>query len=424
MVTDATAGEVDSAKDQVERRAPANFSYLLLARTASKVGDRLASPKTTLAWLLQALGAPAIFAGLVVPVRESGSLLPQILFSNYLKRLRLRKWAWSTGALIQGVAIASCAIIALTLQDISAGIAILIAITFFSLARGISSVSAKDVLGKTIPKSKRGQLTGWAASVSGLVTIVATSLFFFRGNNSSIQLYATYLGMAAALWFAAAIVNAVISEEKSEVKKNKSLTDGLKGQFKLICQEAHFRDFLIVRTLAVGSGLSTPYVITLAHQKLDGASMWLGVFIIVEGLAVTIASPLWGKWADHSSRAVLRVAMATVASLLVLIVIHVSTGLFSEYSWLVFPLAFFGLGVAHSGVRVGRKTYIVNMAEGNRRTDYVSIANTLIGVLLLIAGLLAGIVSLIAVPVALSFFAVAALFGSLYGKQLKPLNDN
>lgn len=424
-ITDATAKEIDSAENEVERLAPMNFFHLLLARTASKIGDRLASTKTTLAWLLQTLGAPAIFAGLIVTVRESGSLLPQILLSNFIKRLGLRKWAWSIGALIQGIAIAMCAIIALTLKGVSAGIAILMAIVLFSLARGISSVSAKDVLGKTIPKSKRGQLTGWATSASGLVVIVTTSLFFFRSSsNSPVLLYAAYLGTAATLWFVAAIINALVVEEKSEIKKGQHLMTGLKSQFELIRKEAHFRNFLIVRTLAVGSGLSSPYLITLAHEKLGGSSLWLGIFIIIEGLAATISSPLWGKWADHSSRTVLCASMAALASLLLLVVIHAVTELFSEYSWLIFPLTFFFLGVAHAGVRVGRKTYIVNMAEGNRRTDYVSIANTLIGVLLLIAGLLAGIFSLIAVPIALSFFAVAALFGSLYGKQLKPLNKN
>ena len=42
------------------------------------------------------------------------------------------------------------------------------------------------------------------------------------------------------------------------------------------------------------------------------------------------------------------------------------------------PLAYFVLSIAHSGVRVGRKTYVVNLATGNKRTDYVAISNTTI----------------------------------------------
>ena len=50
------------------------------------------------------------------------------------------------------------------------------------------------------------------------------------------------------------------------------------------------------------------------------------------------------------------------------------------------PLAYFALSVAHSGVRVGRKTYVVDLATGNKRTDYVAISNTVIGVCLLLVG--------------------------------------
>ncbi len=53
-----------------------------------------------------------------------------------------------------------------------------------------------------------------------------------------------------------------------------------------------------------------------------------------------------------------------------------------------YPVAFFGLSIAHAGVRLGRKTYLVDLAEGNRRTDYVAVSNTVIGALLLVSGLI------------------------------------
>jgi len=93
--TDATEPEINSARDELQKNAPANFFRLLLCRTGSKISDRLANPKTTLAWLLQTIGAPAIFIGLIVPIRESGSLLPQVILSNYLKRFLRRKFAWT-----------------------------------------------------------------------------------------------------------------------------------------------------------------------------------------------------------------------------------------------------------------------------------------------------------------------------------------
>ena len=50
------------------------------------------------------------------------------------------------------------------------------------------------------------------------------------------------------------------------------------------------------------------------------------------------------------------------------------------------PGMFFLLALIHDGVRLGRKTYVVDLASGNKRTDYVAISNSIIGLLLLIVG--------------------------------------
>jgi len=422
IITDAEATE--HPKNFAEKNAPGNFFRLLVARTGTKIGDRLSSPKTTLAWLLQSLGAPPIFIGLIVPLRESGSLIPQILLSNYLKRFTVRKWAWSLGSLIEGAAIAGCAVVALTLEGSAAGFAIVGLIAVFSLARGISSVSSKDILGKTIPKSKRGQLTGWAASASGIITIASASFLFTSdsGEGSTTQ-YAAYLGVAAALWWASALVNTRVIEPKSDPVENSNLLAGLSGQFRLLKEDISFRNFLIVRALAVGSGLSTPYIISLAHDRLGGAAYWLGVFIIAEGLATMLAAPVWGRWADHSSRNVLRSAMLAVSLLLSTIIAYVSFFEHTEFSYIVFPLILFLLGSAHAGVRIGRQTYVVDMAEGNTRTDYVAVGNTLIGFILIGVGLLTGLLSLLSVQLSLGIFALCALAGAIYGTKLPCVSE-
>lgn len=283
-------------------------------------------------------------------MRESGSLLPQILLSNYLKRFATRKWAWTLGAAFQGLAILGCAGVALTLEGTAAGVAILCLVALFSLSRGISSIAAKDVLGKTIPKSKRGQLTGWAGSASGAVAIAAAALLLLQTDSSSVQSYALYLVAAALLWWLAATVNAFVWEERSETSAEASLNTALRDKLTLLREDTNFRNFLIVRTLAIGSGLSAPYIITLAHGSLGGASMWLGIFIISEGLAATLAAPLWGKWADRSSSQVLRAAMLLVAGLLCALVLYSSF----DQPWLapeiLYPAVFFLMGMAHAGV--------------------------------------------------------------------------
>jgi hypothetical protein len=77
-----------------------------------------------------------------------------------------------------------------------------------------------------------------------------------------------------------------------------------------------------------------------------------------------------------------------------------------------YPGAFFVLMIAHSGVRLGRKTYVVDLASGNRRTDYVAVSNSVIGVILLVLGGLGAVAQAVSVPVVVLGLSVFGLAGS------------
>ena len=69
--------------------------------------------------------------------------------------------------------------VALTLEAVPAGTAILLLLAVFSLGRGVCSVSYKDVQGKTIAKTRRGTLSGYAASAAGGVALVLGVVLWF-----------------------------------------------------------------------------------------------------------------------------------------------------------------------------------------------------------------------------------------------------
>jgi predicted MFS family arabinose efflux permease len=195
-------------------------------------------------------------------------------------------------------------------------------------------------------------------------------------------------------------------------------------QLQLLKKDRPFRNFVIVRALAIGSGLSAPFIVSLSHEQLGGAALWLGLFILVDGLAALLASPLLGKWADTDSRALLRFSMAGVTFVLVVITVVSLMGINKPLSMVFYPGIFFIMGVLHTGVRLGRKTYLVDMAEGNKRTSYVAVSNTLIGVLLLAGGLITGVLALASVQLALGTFAAAAALGFWTGRQLPEVSGD
>jgi hypothetical protein len=54
-----------------------NRWHIIAAQALQNAGDQVVKASTVLTWLLAALGAPAWTIGLLVPIRESGSMLPQ-----------------------------------------------------------------------------------------------------------------------------------------------------------------------------------------------------------------------------------------------------------------------------------------------------------------------------------------------------------
>jgi hypothetical protein len=89
----------------------------------------------------------------------------------------------------------------------------------------------------------------------------------------------------------------------------------------------------------------------------------------------------------------------------------------SGWGWIV-PVAFFFLAIAHSGVRIGRKTYILDLAGGTRRTDYVAVSNTVIGAVLLVSGLLSLFTPFLGARGMLLLLSVLGFAGVILGLRL------
>ena len=89
--------------DDVARDVPANGMKFIAANGLQNAGDQVINPKTVLPWLLTAQGAPGLAIALLVPVRESLSMLPQAALTPWVKRRAHRKSVWILGSITQGV---------------------------------------------------------------------------------------------------------------------------------------------------------------------------------------------------------------------------------------------------------------------------------------------------------------------------------
>ncbi|MCW8850885.1 MAG: MFS transporter [Melioribacteraceae bacterium] len=393
-----------------------NFFLIIISNTLTKLADTLSNPKTVLAWLMSYVNAPLYLIGFLVPIRESGSMLPQIIIASYVRKMSIRKWIWVFGSLLQFISMASIGIVAISFEGELAGWLIILLLIVFSISRALSSVSSKDVLGKTIPKKRRGRLNGYSTSISGILSLFAGLFIIYKSEEGlGIEFYGYLIFFASSLWLLGAIVYSFINEFPGETSIGKNAVKEAFKRLILIKEDKPFRDFVIARSLLLCSALTAPFYVVLSQTYLGKDFYILGLFILANGIASSISAPFWGKMADKSSKNVMVKAALITSILGILMFFIVIYFQFLRESLWLYPAAFFILGIAHSGVRLGRKTYIVDMAKGNKRTDYVSVSNTIIGLVLLITGgvsALASVISAEGVLLVLSLFGLAGAFTS------------
>jgi len=404
------------------REVPRNFFLILGSNVLTKLGDLLISPKTVLAWLLSAIGAPALVAWLV-PIRESGSMIPQMVIGAWVRQKPVRKWFWTLGSFGQAASVVAMAASVWFLEGYAAGGSIIAALIVFSLARGFCSVSMKDIQGKCIPKTRRGRLSGLASTIGGTATVILTALLFWDRGDPTIGFYTVLLLLAATLWIIAGFLFAGVEEYDGETGGGGNAMAEAFNSLSLLRDDVPFRKFVVTRALLLCSALAAPYFVVLAQKESDIGWM-LGVFMLASSLASSLSASFWGWAADTSSRKVM-IRGAAMASGVCLVVgtIALIDGTETGSVWF-YPVAFFILSVAHAGVRLGRKTYLVDMAGGNKRTDYTAVSNTVIGGLLLVTGGFTALISMVSDVAVILVLGLMGFAGMLSALRLQEVTSD
>lgn len=403
---------------------PRNFFAYLFANLTNKIADELASARLTLPWLFSALGVPAAFTGFLVPIREAGVLIPQLFVAAYVRALPRRNIVWFVGAFLSGVTLALMAAGSAAFSGVMAGWLIISLLIVHSLARGLCSVSAKDVLGKTVSKTRRGALMGYSAGIAGVFTLVIGLYVKFEAATFQTQgLLVAFLAIAAALWAVAIVSFMQINEPAGSTEGGgNAFIEALKS-LSLLKDDPPFRQFVMCRALMLSIALVPPFYVILAQENIEHGVAGFGLLFIANGIAGSLSAPVWGKLSDRSSRLV----MASAAALSALIGIatwymsNAGTQALISSPWYYMAL-FFLVSMAHGGVRLGRKVYLVDMATQETRAQYVAISNTIIGIAMLFGGAIGILGDIFDAATVILVLSVIALIGTVYTLRMEEVS--
>lgn len=383
------------------------------------IGDQIVAPKTVLTWLFTSAGVPAAFTSFLVPIRESGSMLPQFALGPWVTSKSSRKGVWILGSVGQAICAALIAVSALLFDGTALGISVLILLAGLALFRAMCSIAGKDVQGRTISKGHRGMITGRATALGGGFTLAVGLVLFFLPNDLPQWVMVALLALGASTWALAALVFAGIREPEYEPEDN-ATAHGFGHMWELVKGDRDLQKFLVVRSLMLVTALSTPFIVVLAQEQgTDLAG--LGAFIIASGGAALLGGRVSGWWSDKSSKSTMAWAAATASVVLVLLVLSARLAPESVNAW-VMPLGFFAVNLAHTTVRVSRKTYLVDMADGDRRTLITGASNTVMGIMLLVVGAVNSVIAVLGTQAVLLFLAVLGVCGVFGARNLKEVS--
>ena len=239
-----------------------------MAHGMQSVGDQVINAKTVLPWLLASMGSASWVLALLVPVRESGSMLPQAALMGWLTAKRRRSSVWVMGSLFQGACVAVMAAIAAVGTGTWGGVGVVLSLAGMSLGRSLTSISSKDVMGRTITKGRRGRVNGLSTVVGGVVALTVGLAIRFAGPEElpGWVLVAMIAG-GSLMWFLAAMVFTRV--EEPDVAPEPSRDAWFTTTVLLIRTDAKFRNFVVVRSLLLASALAPAFMVSVTALGPD-----------------------------------------------------------------------------------------------------------------------------------------------------------
>lgn len=411
----------------VSSNAASNKLIHLASLSMTKIGDGLVDPKLVLSWALNAAGAPQAAIGLLVPVRESLAMLPQIFEAAWLQGINRRKFVWVAGSAVQGLSVAGMAIVLSLLQGAVAGWSVVGLVVLFALGRSLASVSYKDVLGRTVDKGSRGSVTGYAGSVASVVVLLFGVSLSFGVIPLTLNSIIIAICIAAGAWFVASGLFTLLREGAGDEEEAGQASASVRDVVALLIRDGQLQRFTLARFLMSATALAPPFILSAAHgdASAQGGQLGsLGPFVLASSIASILGSSAWGVASDRSSRSVM-IYSAILAALVLgaMAAVLMFAGQQRALPVLETSVALFVLMMAYQGVRRGRSTHIVDMAPKDQKSSYAAVSNTVVGLLLLGGGMLGVIADVFGLAVVFVLLAAMCVAGAVVAFSLEEVQS-
>lgn len=276
------------------------------------------------------------------------------------------------------------------------------------MGRSLSSISFKDLLGKTVDVGRRGSVTGTAGTIAAIATLLLAIGYAVGWIPLTVPVVAGMVALGGICWLVAAVVFGLVREEPGATEGGIDGLTAIIAQLGLLKSDAQLRRLIVTRTLLLSTALAPPFYIALSGDSAASGLGTLGAFMIAASAASLLSTYIWGRFSDRSSRLVLMLAagLAVLANASAAFLALAIPRVLQQSALL--PVLLFVLMIAHQGVRLGRSVHVVDMANRDNRATYTALSNSVVGLILLAGGVFGFIAQWLGIGAVLAIFTTMA----------------
>jgi hypothetical protein len=282
-------------------------------------------------------------------------------------------------------------------------------------------VSYKDALARTVAKQRRGAVTGFAASLASAVAFGVGALMASGVFAAEVTPLAAIVAIGGLGFLLAALLFTNLNEAGD--RDNAESGTSAQALIEPLFSDKQLRLFIAARAALPVTALAPPFIIMLSAASDRAALDQLGPLVMASTSASVLASYIWGRLSDRSSRQTL-MAAGGFGSLVFLCVGGIAHFWGNLGGAIGSAAAIFAAQISYEGVRAGRKIHLTDMADDSFRARYTALSNTLIGLALLVGGLFGFAADQFGPAVVILWFGIIAALGVAVASRLEEVQQS
>jgi MFS family permease len=417
--------ELEGAGERVRRSLPANFAIIALNGLCFPTAGRILGAGLLLTWFVSDLSDSAFLVGLIVPIQYGLALVAQPLVAEWLTAKPRRALFYTTQSLVRATLWCALGIAAWSFGR--GRPALLLSIFFLvvvvdAVAAGVGNIAFNDTLARIIPKRLRGRARSWRGILGGLAAAAAGLLIRnYFSERSGVGAFGLLFAAAGVLYAVGGLIFAVVDEPEAVGAANKRpVISDLWHKASELWHEKTFRHFVYAEVLLVPITQALPFFTLFARRSFNLEVESLGLLILVDAAAPVAGSFVWGRLADAfgNRRVITGAAICGLLAPVVSLTLYaVSKDWRATLVLSVFACVVFTVGVAHAGIDLATKNYVLDLAPDEaERPLYIGFNDTLVGLptmLLVAAGLIIDLFGFLPVFIGLAILTTAGALVAL-----------